>query len=236
MSLAQDLISFWELEEASGTRYDAHASNDLTDINTVLSDTGKVGDAADFVSTSDEYLEKTSVASLQFADEDFTLACWALYGPPAIGASVYNPLMTKATNTAATFEYQLTTGTNDKLQFRVSDGTTLTTVEASAACVALTWYFVVGWHDSDADKIYVQVNNGTPAEAAHSAGCQVSTNPFRLGAYYGSFGDHFMYGLIDQAGLWNRVLTSAERTLLYNGGSGLSYANLVGIPPAPSWF
>jgi len=34
-SLATNLVSYWELEEASGTRVDSHGSNDLTDNNTV---------------------------------------------------------------------------------------------------------------------------------------------------------------------------------------------------------
>ena len=31
-----DMVSFWHLNEPSGTRYDAHGSNDLTDNNTVV--------------------------------------------------------------------------------------------------------------------------------------------------------------------------------------------------------
>ena len=30
-------------------------------------------------------------------------------------------------------------------------------------------------------------------------------------------------GLIDEVGLWRRVLTPAERTTLYNCGAGLTY-------------
>ena len=36
-----DLIAWEELNEESGTRVDAHGSNDLADDNTVLFDTGK---------------------------------------------------------------------------------------------------------------------------------------------------------------------------------------------------
>jgi len=37
-----DLVSLWELNETSGTRYDAHASNDLTDNNSVGYALGKI--------------------------------------------------------------------------------------------------------------------------------------------------------------------------------------------------
>ena len=44
MKSIDSLQGFWELlEEASGTRVDAHGANDLTDNNTVLQGTGKVG-------------------------------------------------------------------------------------------------------------------------------------------------------------------------------------------------
>src|SRR6056300_304684 len=44
-----DLVSFWKLDEASGTRVDAFGSNDLTDNNTVGQGTGTVyANAADF--------------------------------------------------------------------------------------------------------------------------------------------------------------------------------------------
>ena len=43
------LVSYWALDETSGTRYDSHGSNDLTDNNTVGYTTGVQGNAADFI-------------------------------------------------------------------------------------------------------------------------------------------------------------------------------------------
>ena len=48
--LLTGLVSYWELDEANGTRYDAHGTNDLTDGNSLPSNTGKVNAlAADWV-------------------------------------------------------------------------------------------------------------------------------------------------------------------------------------------
>ena len=47
MKLTDDMISFWELEESSGTRADAHGAHTLTDNNTVGQGTGVVGNCAD---------------------------------------------------------------------------------------------------------------------------------------------------------------------------------------------
>ena len=54
MALTDNLIAFWQLEEASGVRYDSEGSNNLTDNNTVTSATGVVGDAAQFTRSNSE--------------------------------------------------------------------------------------------------------------------------------------------------------------------------------------
>ena len=57
-----------------------------------------------------------------------------------------------------------------------------------------------------------------------------STAEFDIGRrpYSGSFG--YFNGRIDSVGFWKRVLTSAERTALYNSGNGLEYS----FPFAPT--
>src|SRR3990167_8235506 len=50
-ALRDNMVAWWELNEESGTRVDAHSTNDLTDNNTVLFGTGIVGNAADFETT-----------------------------------------------------------------------------------------------------------------------------------------------------------------------------------------
>ena len=76
MALTDNLIAFWELEEASGTRNDAHGSNHLTDNNTVAQGTGKVGNCADFELDNSEYLSIADNAALSVGDEDFTIQAW----------------------------------------------------------------------------------------------------------------------------------------------------------------
>ena len=56
-TLSTGLLAFWKMAETSGTRYDETANNeDLTDNNTVSYATGKVGNAADFEASNNEYL------------------------------------------------------------------------------------------------------------------------------------------------------------------------------------
>ena len=70
------LIAYWTLDEASGTRVDAHGNNDLSDNNTVTSTTGKVGDAAAFATANSEYLSRADNADLSVGNIDFTFDLW----------------------------------------------------------------------------------------------------------------------------------------------------------------
>src|SRR5207342_2570505 len=56
-------------------------------------------------------------------------------------------------------------------------------VIGSVPPVVGVWYFYVFWHDPVANKIYLQINNGTPAEAAVSGGTFIGSANFRIGAY-----------------------------------------------------
>src|SRR5690349_3715530 len=79
MSLADQWISFWELEEASGTRVDqvTATGNDLTDNNTVTQGTGIVGNCAQFTRANSESLSHASNASLQFTGS-WSITAWFL--------------------------------------------------------------------------------------------------------------------------------------------------------------
>jgi len=217
MALTDNLISYWKLDETSGTRYDSKGSNDLTDNNSVLYGTGKIGNAADFEASNSEYLSHADSVSLSFGNEDFTVAGWV-----KLESTVYGAIASKWDSHLFDREYMLW---YDDLRFKFgisSDGANQGhAVSDNLGDVALdTWYYVVGWHDATANKIYIQVNNGTVDETAWTTGCNDNTSPFKLGLFSTT---SFLDGLVDEVGIWGRVLTSDERTDLYNSGDGLAY-------------
>lgn len=82
-----------------------------------------------------------------------------------------------------------------------------------------TWYFIVAtW---DGTTISISKNNETPVTGSNSA--TVPAESLRIGLR-----DDGIFGLdtgtlIDEFGIWDRVLTSGEITELYNSGIGLTY-------------
>lgn len=218
MALIDNLVSYWKLDEASGTRYDSHGTNHLTDNNTVASATGKIGTAADFESTNTEYLSCADNASLSTGDIDFTYSCWI--NPESL--VIYPVIIRKGSDINDNVEYVLYYDTvNNALKFGVTWSGNYGEVSSGSSLSTATWYFVVFHHDSVNNQLAISVNGGTLQTTSWSLGVDDSAFPFCLGASVGQ--SLWWDGLIDEVGFWKRVLTSGERTQLYNGGSGLAY-------------
>ena len=218
-TLNTGLTAYWKLDENSGTRVDSGSNGqDLTDNNTVLFGTGKISNAADFEYDNDEYLNRADSATLSLStDTDFTLALWFKSEGEA---AFQGDLISKCTdngNEAAEYRV-LAYDSLGNIGFIVGNGSTGAALTSGTAPSSGTWYFVVAWHSSTDNKLYLQINNGTPAEAAWSGGTQDSGSAFVMGAR--AYNTGFAYdGLIDEVGFWKRVLTSDERTELYNSGN-----------------
>lgn len=214
-TLYTSLQAFWKLDEASGTRTDEWGSNDLADNNTVTQVAGKIGNAAQFTAANSEYLSIVDNASLSMGDFDFSFAGWVYLD--SLGAD--RGLITKG-SAGGSLEYHIQVLAANQLNFTVSHNGTATTgiTNTSVTLVVSTWYFVVAWHDSVADTINLQVNNGTIASAAHTTGVFNGVSPLTLG----SFGlANYWNGRMDAWGVWKKALSAGERTSLYNGGAGL---------------
>jgi hypothetical protein len=81
------------------------------------------------------------------------------------------------------------------------------------------WHFVVFWHNAAANTIQIQIDNAAPVSAGTTGPMPAGLGAVTIGLGWGLNFD----GLIDEIGLWRRVLTADERTQLYNGGNGLTY-------------
>lgn len=219
MALIDDLVSYWKLDESSGTRADAHGTNDLTDNNTVTSAVGKIGTAADFDSGSSESLSRVSNSSLQVGDIDFSIAFWI----QAETLATFPVVIRKGDNGIFTEEYVIYYDTSaNRLKWEVCSGAAIAvTVTYGSAFSTGTWYHVVCWHDASNNQIGLAVNDGTPVTLSHSDGVRAASGLFEVGAR--SVQGLYWNGLIDEIGFWKRVLSSQDRTDLYGGGAGLSY-------------
>lgn len=225
------LISYWSLDEASGTRNDSHGTNHLTDPTSTGSATGKVGTAADF--------ENLSVNELQNASIDvvggFTVSLWIK--PESFNAN-YKGLFTRD-DYPSTPRHQTSIYLNtfDKIGCYVAvgdglDGTSAPYFDSPTVGTSLstaTWYHVVCTYDSTNGLIgYLNGsvdNTGATSGALQSGAAKVRLGKDILGESIGG-ADRYYDGLIDEVALWERAITSSEVTWLYNSGNGRSYADI----------
>lgn len=212
------------MEETSGNALDSHGSNDLTETSgTIASATGKVGNCRDFEVADTEWFERADNAELSTGDISFTVQAWV--NLESVGGNM--GIVVKDDN--APRDYRLDFNPNRFRFFVFDSGNSVAgTVSANnlGDPVAGTWYHIIAWHDSANNQVGIAVNAGTPDIASTTGAPQDSTATFKLGG-----GDNAglapFDGLIDEVGLWKRVLTSGERNELYNGGNGRDYAYIL---------
>jgi uncharacterized repeat protein (TIGR02059 family) len=229
IDLLTDLVSYWELDEASGSRADSHGTNTLTDNNTVTSAAGVISNAANFNEANSEYLSVADNASIDVGDEDFTIGFWVYLDNKTSAHEIFSK-----TAITTSYEYRSFFGLGiDRLAFAVSDDGTsggLTVVEADTlgSPSTGTWYFVVCYHDSVNNEIGISVNDGAYDTAAHSTGVFTGTGNLNIGASLGTEGgiNNPLDGRVDLAFLTKKKITDAEKTWLYNSGNGRAYSEL----------
>jgi hypothetical protein len=157
-------------------------------------------------------------------DIDFTLTAWVnLESKPANEMDIVSKFETVGNLREYRIEWQ---NSNDRFLFIVSnDGTASVTATASTfgAPSLATWCFIVAKHDSVNNIIGISVNNGAFNTTAHTTGVNDSTSPFHLGALGRATPTFYFDGLIDEVGVWKKVLSAGEITSLYNSGNGLAY-------------
>lgn len=218
MALTDNLVSYWKLDASSGNESDSHGSNTLTEIGTAGSTSGKLngGRVVDGAFPTLDGFSLSDNSAFDGTDRAFTLALWI----NATSLSGEGWFLSKW-GSLANREFRLyTTGTT--LVFTIGDSSVSTTsVNWGSALSTGTWYHVCCWHDPSANEIGVVVNAGTPVTASWSTGIQDGAAAFEVGCNT-TDGNNWQ-GTLDELGLWSRVLTSQERTDLYNSGNGLAY-------------
>jgi hypothetical protein len=215
-----NLSGWWKLEEASGTRDDAHSTNDLTDNNTVTSAVGIQGTAGLFTKANTEYLSIADNAPLSMSGS-FSICAWVYI----VGNPTASQMIASKFDNVGDIEYELIYqggGGVERFQFDFYAGGGYRQVRANSfgAASLNTWYFVVGVFDGTDVKISV---NGNAFEAASASGNNPTdgVGPFQIGARAGSVS---FDGRIDEVAVWkDRALTIEEVEDLYNSGAGRTY-------------
>lgn len=227
MAITDSLIGYWALDEASGDALDSKGSNPFTTVDvpsTPGSVPGLVAGARSF--NGSQYFVHGDNADLSTGDIDFTWQVWV-----KLQALTDGGLIGKWQPGGFEFllKYNPAFNINAPFLWAVDGGGTVGIVNAANFGIPTTgvWMLVHGWHDSVNNLIGISVNAGTADTTAHAAGVDDTGADINFGY---QVADSLINGYLDEIAFWKRVLTPTERTYLYNGGAGRSYAELTGTP------
>jgi hypothetical protein len=216
--LLGSLISYWKLDEASGTRADSVGANNLGAVNAPVGASGKINNGALCVAASSQYLQISSNPSLQVAGTDFTFSAWVKLA----SAPTSLPYIIFGKGTSGTPEYAMFYFPSTGFQFFTQAGGSSAASSGSVVANGV-WTHVVSWFDFASSLCHIRINDATTYDAAATNTVGLGVAQFCIGAI--SDPTWFCDGMIDEVGYWKRLLTAQEITALYNGGAGLPFSS-----------
>jgi hypothetical protein len=232
-ALRVGLVAYWPLNETA-TSGDVTAEdwtgrgNDLTSNNTVLSVTGKVGNAREFVAANLEYLSRASNSDLQFGNGDWSLSLWV---QPRVTNTLLNSMVV-GKDVAGSREFSLSFDTNTTNNSNLFNVVVFNTsgnpailfgepADTSNANFVNQWFHVVVVNAGGVVTLYR--NGVSRATATRPAGntFNAAGGAFNIGRREFSGNERYATAYIDEVAKWTRALAAAEVTRLYNNGNGI---------------
>ncbi|MDZ4405030.1 LamG-like jellyroll fold domain-containing protein [Prosthecobacter sp.] len=208
------IVSYWPLDEASGTRADGVGSNHLSSVNTVSNGTGVVGNAADFEADSSQYLSITDAAQSGLdITQNLTAIAWVK--PESSSA------LTFVDKTGNDEGYSLNTSAGSAYFLETNGATVISTTLASAG----SWQHVVGVWDGARKSIWV--DSRMENSSVQTAGPNNTTTDFFLGRH-NSIGSRYWDGLLDEVVVAKRSFRDEEVKAIYL--RGLNGLNAMPVP------
>jgi len=218
-TLYTGLVAAWGLNEASGPDvYDYTANNyDGTAINTpTFGATGKVDDAISFDEGSSELID-FGTSFWDPGTSDLTVAVW-------ISLTASSDEQGVVGNWGSDPYWYIRVSPSDQIFAIVNfTGSNIETTSNGTIATDGTWYHLIYQLDRDGNAS-LYLNNALQSDqddiSAHSAVNLANANRQAIGTIGNNIAGYYWDGAIDAVQVWSRLLTSDERTELYNSGNG----------------
>ena len=211
-TLNTGLVGYWNFDgkntfptSATPTTLDLSGNNNTgTLTNGPVPTIGKLGQALKFDGV-DDYVAVSSSASL--APSNITVSFWAKYNA---APALYDAPLGKTNGVSWTQGWGFFPQSGTEMRFFVNFYATT----ASFTGLTMTnWNHFVGTWDGTTIRIYA---NGIQGTTGTNSGAMNTTNPFEIGRL--GTDTYNINGSLDDVRIYNRALTTAEVTRLYNGG------------------
>lgn len=235
-NLNTGLVSYYTLNETSGTiAYDSLGLNNGTIDGATINQTGKIGTAYDFDGNND--FVKLSTLDPLHIYHHVTISIWINADTISGIQRVFSKITGKSSGFAMNDMYIDSSGNINVREYTTADSDAVTTsttfdlITSSSTITSGTWNHIVYSFDGTTKNQSLYING--VLDTSRTTGNSYlminyegqTTEPHEFGRlFFGSGADYFD-GKIDEIGIWNRSLTQAEITALYNSGDGITYIN-----------
>lgn len=228
-ALRSGLVAYWPLNETatSGdvTAVDASGrGNNLTSNNSVLSTTGKIGNARQFVRANSEYLSGSS-ADYAMGEHAWSIAFW--FFVPTAATNSFFILAAKDENGARQFAFNYNLSAAG-----ANTANALTVTFYSSGQGGLNggvtgvsrneWHLLTVTHVANSPDISVSLDRTSTATISRTGGTwQTFSTPFNIGRRAFTGFHEYADASIDEFAIWSRALSGSELDTIWNSGAGI---------------
>lgn len=218
--LTTALNVYLKLDETSGNASDSSGnSNTLTNVGTVTYSSAKINNGANFTTTPNQNLSVSN--ALGFLGGGIrTWSCWVKVSSFASTGYILDNVTTSAGTGSANRRFILYSENDSKIHMFANGNEVLTSTLTTG-----TWYHLIVTQNGTTWELFL---NGVSQGTTTIGSLTYSVDKFYIGeSYAGGSGGKCS---VDEVGIWLRVLSSTERTDLYNSGSGRQYPFTTATP------
>lgn len=222
--LLNNLVAYYSLDNVNDA---TGRGNTLTNNGTSTFVTSIIPNGVNLVRASSQFLSRTAGTGATLTDLDLgttskTLSAWVKLTSTGNNMGI----VANDDNNFTDFVLYVPSAANSIELAIQKQGNAAVSTSLSFTWSTGVWVFIVFYYDPANTLQKVRVNDATEATTANTLGGATNgTRTFFIGSRGNAFGNYNMDGVIDEVGVWNAVLTSAQITALYNAGSGLAFGS-----------
>lgn len=212
MALTSGLVAYYKLDESSGNASDSVGGFTATN-NSVTYWAGLINNGGEF-DWSASYFSMASNLGLNWPSQNYTYSLWVR---PTSNMSAQTVFFNNVDVTYHNYNYIEFYSWAMRL-VRVRGGIAADVLNVAYAMMAGTLYNLVATYDGSTLELSINdVSIGTKASSGN--GSSWYSDSSTIWAEVG--GGNKFDGMIDEVGVWNRKLSGAEKTELYNWWAGV---------------
>jgi len=221
--LLTDLLGYWKLDESSGNASDSSGNGyTLTNHSSVSYASGIINNGAVFSGGTTNYLGNASFAT---PGGDFTVSTWSKL--TALPSNNIQWAIVSGDNVVSgmhSFKFYWYTNSGGSHFLRVnisSNGTIPIDHQYSFTPSTGTWYNIVLTYNASSGVGELWVNGSSLGTFSYGTSALYPAGEIDLGL--DGPGNNALDGMVDETGIWDRILNSTEIGELYNSGAACQY-------------